>query len=311
MKNLPLNGLRVFEAAARAGSFRAAAEVLGLTPSAVSHAVRGLEALLQTTLFQRDARTMALTAQGETLLHHVHEGLEAMQRGVSAVSGRKRMLLRLHSAPSFAAQWLVPRLPRFLAEHGDLEVHVAASTTYTRFQSNEFDADIVYGAEWAESCARARPIRIGILPLGEEEVTPLCAPALASRITTPGALLSEVLIESDNKSQEVRWPAWFAANGVAAPEPRGPRFDRSFLSLSAASDGLGVALESTRLAERELASGRLVRPLLGRCEDVRYVGHWLTFPQAGSYRREFSIFTCWLASELRIGLDMADLPAAK
>lgn len=310
MNHLPLNGLRVFAAAARAGSFRAAAELLGLTPSAVSHAVRGLEATLQTTLFQRDARAMTLTAQGETLLHHVHQGLDALQRGVSAVSGRKRMLLRLHSAPSFAAQWLVPRLPRFLAEHSDLEVHVAASTAYTRFGSDEFDADIIYGSAWAEACARSRPVRIVALPLGEEVVTPLCSPALAARITTPSALLSEVLIESDNKSSEARWPSWFHANGVEAPEPRGPRFDRSFLSLSAASDGLGVALESTRLAERELAGGRLVRPLLGTCEDVRYVGHWLTFPHSEFCRREFAIFTNWLASELQIDLEVARLPAS-
>ena len=86
-----------------------------------------------------------------------------------------------------------------------------------------------------------------------------CAPALAAEIRTPRGLLSKTLIESDNK--KVRWPSWFAANGLTAPEPRGPRFDRSFLALSAAADGLGVALESTRLAERELANGRLVRPL--------------------------------------------------
>ena len=67
---------------------------------------------------------------------------------------------------------------------------------------------------------------------------------------------------------------------MIAPEPRGPRFDRSFLSLRAAMDGLGVALESTRLAERELAEGSLVRPLEGICQDVVYTAHWLVFPRA-------------------------------
>ena len=66
---------------------------------------------------------------------------------------------------------------------------------------------------------------------------------------------------------------------MVAPAPHGPRFDRSFFSLSAAADGLGVALESTLLAERELLSGRLVRPLLGRCQDVTYIGHHLVFPR--------------------------------
>ena len=89
--------------------------------------------------------------------------------------------------------------------------------------------------------------------------------------------MREALIESETK--RVRWPAWFAVNRLIAPEPRGPRFDRSFLSLSAAVDGLGVALESTRLAERELVSGRLVQPLKDTCEDVIYTGHWLVFPR--------------------------------
>jgi LysR family glycine cleavage system transcriptional activator len=105
----------------------------------------------------------------------------------------------------------------------------------------------------------------------------------------------------------VRWPAWFAANGLAAPEPRGPRFDRSFLSLSAAADGLGVALESMRLAERELASGRLVRPLAGICDDPTYTGHWLVFPRAKRYSRSIITFVDWLAKELALGVDLFHL----
>jgi DNA-binding transcriptional LysR family regulator len=178
---------------------------------------------------------------------------------------------------------------------------VAASVNYARFHSDEFDVDIVYGAEVAERYARSRHPRLVVLPLGEETVTPLCSPAVADRIRTPRDLLAQTLIESDNK--QVRWPAWFAANGLAPPVPRGPRFDRSFLSISAAADGLGVALESTRLAERELASGRLVRPLPD-ARDVVYVGHFLTFPRAERYRLELLVLTGWLAAELGITLDL-------
>ncbi len=117
---------------------------------------------------------------------------------------------------------------------------------------------------------------------------------------TAAALLDHALIESAVK--KVRWPAWFAANGMIAPEPRGPRFDRSFLSLRAAMDGLGVALESTRLAERELAEGSLVRPLEGICQDVVYTAHWLVFPRARRYARSVVIFAEWMA--LQLGLMM-------
>ncbi|MFL5279866.1 MAG: LysR substrate-binding domain-containing protein [Rhodopila sp.] len=301
MKQLPLTGLRAFEAAARTGSFRAAADLIGVTPSAVSHAIRSLEYGLQTSLFFREGRKIGLTGQGEVLLRHVQQGFEELNRGITAVTGQHRMLLRLHCAPSFAAQWLVPRLPRLLADTAGLEVRVAASVNFSRFRSDEFDVDIVYGAEVADSYARSRHPRLVVLPLGAETVTSLCAPAMAERIRTPHDLLAETLIESDNKG--VRWPAWFAANGLSPPEPHGPRFDRSFLSLSAAADGLGVALESIRLAERELASGRLVRPL-PEARDIAYVGHFLTFPHAERYRLELLVLAGWLAAELGISLDL-------
>ncbi len=286
--HLPLSALRVFEAAARGGSFRAAAAELLLTPSAVSHAVRKLEGDLAATLFARDGRGMALTPEGEVLLRHVERGFGELRYGMTAVSVRGVRLLRLHCAPSFAAQWLTPRLGRLRLACPGIELRLAASTDYTRFVGDEFDADIVYGL----------PRRDGVVtvPLGEEVVTPLCAPDLARGITSAQALRGLTLIESDNK--KVRWDMWFAANGVAPPPPNGSRFDRSFLAIAAAADGLGVALESLRLAERELASGRLVQPLIGRAKDVRYVGHWLVFPPARENFPPLRQFVGWLMSEL-------------
>lgn len=294
MHQVPLSVLRAFEAAGRTGSFRAAALELHLTPSAVSHAVRKLEDALGTGLFERDGRAMRLTAEGEALMRHVGRAFEELRRGMEIVSTRGPRLLRLHCAPSFAAQWLTPRLVRFLREFPGIEVRLAASTDYTRFVLDEFDADIVYG--------RPRQEGIMVVPLGEETVTPLCMPELAQVIRAPSDLLSHVLIESDNK--QVRWPDWFARNGLAPPPPRGSRFDRSFLAIAAARDGLGVALESTRLAEREIASGQLVAPLSGRAEDVRYVGHHLVFPRGARQRHSLRLFAGWLTAEL--GLNIQD-----
>jgi LysR family glycine cleavage system transcriptional activator len=239
--HLPLSALRAFEAAARTGSFRAAADDLNLTPSAVSHAVRGLEQSLGAALFLREGRSIRLTPDGETLMQHVERAFGELRLGIGAVSARGPRLLRLHSAPTFAANWLAPRLRRMLGECAGLEVRISAGVDYTRFLADEFDADIVYGLPTPDFYGGGSAQRGAvILPLGTEVVAPLCAPALAVEIRSPRDLLGHPLIESDNK--RVRWPAWFAANGLPAPEPRGPRFDRSFLSLSAAADGLGVAL---------------------------------------------------------------------
>ena len=293
LHQVPLSILRAFEAAGRTGSFRSAALELGLTPSAVSHAVRKLEQTLGASLFVRDGRAVHLSAEGEALMRHVGRAFEELRRGLELVSTRGPQLLRLHCAPSFAACWLSPRLARFLRDHPGIEVRLAAGTDYTRFLNEEFDADIVYGPPRQEGLVD--------VPLGEETVTPMCAPELARTIRTPTDLAAQVLIESEAK--QVRWSDWFARNGLPAPRPQGVRFDRSFLAIAAAVDGLGVTLESTRLAERDLTSGRLVRPLAGIAEDVRYVGHHLVFPRSARQRHSLRLFTTWLGRELDLKVE--------
>src|SRR5215210_7723476 len=283
---VPLSTLRVFEAAARRQSFHAAATELNLTPSAVSHAIRKMEESLGVVLFERVGRGVSLSSEGQTLMGYT-------QRGFEAVSARTPRLLRLHCAPSFAAQWLTPRLARFFAQHPDVEVRLSAGVEYARFDTGEFDADIIYGLPRQEGLV--------VLPLKEETVAPLCAPHLAEAIESPTDLLRHQLIQSDNK--QVRWPAWFGLNGIAVPSTsRGSRFDRSFLAIAAAADGLGVALESTLLAEREILRGPLVAPLAGRSEDIRYVGHHLVYPRPFEQRPPLRLFAQWLARELDIVL---------
>lgn len=288
-----LSLLRSFEAAARTGSFQEAALELHLSPSAVSHAIRKLEQALGTVLFERDGRRARLSSDGTALMRHVGPAFDDLRRGMALVSTRGPKLLRVHSAPSFAAQWLTPRLPGFLSIHPDIDIRLSAGTDYTRFANDEFDVDIVYG----------RPSQEGVivLPLGEETVTPLCIPKLASLIRRPEDLLRHALIDSDNK--KVRWPDWFAKNGMTAMAPHGMRFDRSFLAISAAVNGLGIALESTRLAEREIQAGQLVPILAGRAADVHYVGHFLVFPRLALRRQTLQIFTRWISQEL--GLEMS------
>jgi LysR family transcriptional regulator, glycine cleavage system transcriptional activator len=288
-----LSLLRAFEAAARTGSFQEAARELRLTPGAVSHAIRKLEQQMGVTLFEREVRLVKLSPDGIALMRHVGPAFEDIRRGMNLVSTRGPSLLRVHSAPSFAAQWLTPRLSRFLAENSGIEIRLAASTDYTRFTTDDFDVDIVYG----------RPNQEGlvVLPLGEETVTPLCVPSLAKRIGKPADLFNQILIESDNK--QVRWDAWFAANGLSPPTPHGMRFDRSFIAISAATYGLGVTLESTRLAEREIDSGILVPALGPKAVDIRYIGHYLVFPRLALRRQTLQIFLHWISRELKLEME--------
>ncbi|MDE8343162.1 MAG: LysR substrate-binding domain-containing protein [Acidocella sp.] len=289
LQKIPLSVLRSFEAAGRSGSFRLAADELGLTPGAVSHAIAKLEDALGVSLFTRTTRAVALTPEGETLMLHVERGFNELRQGLERVSARGQKLLRLHAAPSFAAQFLAPRLPRFLALHPDIEIRLAAGTDYARFKADEFDADIVYGK---------LPVAAGLLAvhLTQETVTPLCTPAMAAAIDKPSDLLTQKLIHSDNK--QIRWLDWFSANEIKAPTPHGLRFDRSFLAISAAADGQGVALESTLLAQRELKQGRLVAPLAGKAKDITYTGHHFVYPRARQGSLLIETFLAWLIQEL-------------
>jgi len=288
LKDVSLSTVKAFESAARHGSFRSAASELNLSPSAISHAILKLEQALGTNLFEREGRLVRLSSDGETLMLHVGLAFDELRRGMELVSNRGPDLLRLHLAPSFAAQWLSPRLSPFLSSHPGVEVRLAASTDYARFVNDEFDADIVYGPSRAEGVVS--------VPLGVETVMPLCSPEFAQRITKIEDLGAGVLIQSDLK--RVRWSDWFKANGKEPLVPHGARFDRSFLAIAAACDGLGVALESTRLAEKELKIGRIVAPLAGRAQDVEYIGHYLVYPRAWRQRRAVRVFTEWLLDEL-------------
>lgn len=286
--SVSLKGVRAFEAVARLRSFRAAGAELKLTPSAVSHAVIGLERAMGVGLIDRQSRGGRLTDRGEAFHHHVKLAFDQLRLGLEETALRVPRLLRLHAAPSFAAGWLAPRLPRFLSQHPGIEVRLSAGTDYSHFANNDFDADIVYGP--------VRATNVTTIPIAEETVTPMCTPALAGSIASPADLLRLHLIQSDNKM--VRWSHWFEANGLQPPTLHGIRFDRSFLAIAAAADGLGVALESTLLAERDLTAGRLVMPLAGQSKDVTYTGHHLVFPNQDRPNKLVTVFSEWLRSEI-------------
>lgn len=288
--HVSLGSLKVFDAAARLGSFKAAAEELNLSQSAVSHAIAKLEQDVSALLFDRAGRQLLLTATGRSLHGYVGEAFTQIRLGLSELSSNQAQVLRLHSAPSFAAQWLTPRLSRFFKAHPGMRVQIAASTDYTSFAADDFDADIVYRAPRGENLV--------VHALGEESVEPMCAPELAAAIRSPRDLYGQTLIRSALKT--ISWEDWFKLNDLPPPGTPTTLFDRSLMAITAAADGLGVCLDSTRLAERELASGRLVRPLAAVSKSPTESDHYLTYPRRNADRPIVIAFTTWLLSELAL-----------
>ncbi|MBL8659009.1 MAG: LysR family transcriptional regulator [Rhodospirillales bacterium] len=257
MQTLPsFNALKAFEAAVRRGSFSAAANELHLTPSAVSHQVKILENQLGIRLFRRIGRSVVPTARGA---HYYRE--------VTAAFGRIRVAtveltgdgmsdrLSVHSAPSFAVQVLLPHLPTFVEAHPELDVVFWATSPPYDAMADTYDVDIQHRGRVTTD--------LDIMQLPAERIVPMCSPRLAEGarpIRSPEDLLYHSLIHSDLCS--VRWPDWLEHHfDLPLDLDRGLHFDRSFMSIGAAVDGMGVCLESTLLARRELAEGLLVKPL--------------------------------------------------
>ena len=261
MRQIPsFLALRAFEAAARLGSFVLASEELHLTPSAISHQVRALEAHLGRRLFVRRNRSVEPTQEGRGLLGRLTPALDALEAAcLEAGRAEVAQTLRVHCAPSFASKWLGPRLPLFMRRHPGIGIRLSASAEPIDLARHEgLDLVIAYGAV---------PPRRGIVVESRrgEPGAARGAPGAGRRPDTRAAAALGRLTLIESAVSPVRWADWFALNGLALPAagaaPR-PSFDRGALAVSAAVQGLGVVLESTRFARDEIARGELV-PLGG------------------------------------------------
>ena len=256
MLRLPsFSALRVFEAAVRLGSFAAAAEELRLTPTAISHQVRNLERYLGVHLFHRIGRGVIPTDAGRRYFESLHAAFKDISAATSGIiDSGKSDTLAVHCAPSFATLWLTPRLWQFVSENPEIDVRVSASPDVANLLDEEFDIDIQYGK-------RPEPGREAFV-LAEESIVPMCAPGVArgvNPVKTIEDLKRHTLIHSDGCL--VHWADWLKRYpGAELDLSHGPHFDRSFMSIAAAVDGIGVCLESTFLGQREIEAGRLVLP---------------------------------------------------
>jgi LysR family glycine cleavage system transcriptional activator len=264
-RRIPLRNMTAFEAAARLGSFQAAARELNLTPSAVSHQIRRLEVECGVALFLRTGRGVTVSPDGAAYAQAVTQGFQLLRDATDRLAGAaQRQVVRIDTPPSLARSWLLPRLPAFLMAHPGIEVRVNGEA---RARDGEADLRIAFGkaAIWD---GRARPLL-------RETIQPLCAPGLLAQNgdATPRDLLAQRLIATIDNA--VTWDEWFRHAGIAqaGPIPRPVQFDPSHLAIDAAVQGMGVVLESDLITEIERQAGRLVAPLPG--SGISLVSYWL------------------------------------
>jgi LysR family transcriptional regulator, glycine cleavage system transcriptional activator len=255
----PLNALRAFEAVARAGTLSLAADDLHVTHWAIGKQVRALEEWLGVPLFERHARTMRLTREGDTLRGSVQSAFHTLAEGTEEVrkrpTGRRvKGLVRVNCLPSFALRWLLPRLRDFEALHREITIELTTTSRRLRYIGNDVDVGVRSGFE---KIPRTRSVSL----LADRRVL-VCAPQIlrARPVRRIQDLEAHTILHA--RSTHGAWRSWLAANGASRLVPaREMFFEHTYLQIQAAIEGLGFALGSLALIESEIASGYLVSPL--------------------------------------------------
>lgn len=291
----PLNAIRAFEAAARCGSFKEAANELGLTDGAISQQVRLLEDRLGTPrLFRRSARRVTLTSAGSALLDEIGPALDriaaAAQRHRTARGATPATLVRVNALATFSMRWLLPRLNRFRDERPDIEVRLSTSNVPIDALADPFDVIIRGGPDTFHGFTSRYFLA--------EQRLPVCSPK-----TIANQPLDDVVDLAQHTFLNVTtvprlWRDWLAEAGQPGLTPAATlTFDHFFLTVQAAIDGLGVAMGPTALIGEDLATGRLVIPF----PEVRLPArsYFAYLPEASSADSSTRAFCDWLEKEGR------------
>ncbi len=255
-----LDDLRAFETVARLGSVRAAAQEMSLTHAAISRRVKRLSDTVQAPLFQKAGRGLQLTDAGAQLHDTVRRCFDDLGRTVTEIrkdhaSNNKAVLLSCER--SVAMRWLIPRLSQFQDAHPDVVVHLSVG-----------GGSLDVGSALPTLALRRLDFAVSndwtVTPLFKESVGPVMRPDLLSQFQNGGY----VALGSNTRTDA--WDNWLAANpDVQRPASRS-MFDHHFLSVEAASSGLGVAMSPNVLATDDIDRGRLIAPMGFQTDGSEY-----------------------------------------
>lgn len=293
MKDLPLNALRVFALACAHGGVRAAARELGIAHSSVSRHLAELEAWLGVPLAREKGagrRGWIPTPQGEALGKAVLAGLRDIETAATAIrEARSPFAVTISTAPSFAARWLLPRLPLLERAHPRIELSILVNQHAEDLQAGGIDLAVRMGAgPWPGLHCEA---------LMDDALYPVMSLELwkkSGRPSRPQALTSLRLLH--DRDPHAGWDLWRQRFGPASLNlQRGPRFASSDLLLRAAAQGQGVALARHRLTADELAAGIVVRPFGARELRIENA-YWIVYPDCAP-RHAVTTVIAWLKDQ--------------
>ena len=256
----PLNPLKVFETVARTENLTGAAHELHVTQSAVSRQISVLEAYLGVELLRRQRHGVSLTKAGRAYAEQIVPAFAMIANATEELlKDSSQDALRLLTYTTFAAKWLIPRLPDFHAKHPGIEVRLSTAVPDVDFDRDEVDMAIQFGdGQWPNTQSDR---------LFTDQTEPVCSPAFlamyAPESQHPESLLRQRLLLSRYRRND--WSDWLEINQLTSMSIDSKRmsFGSSILALQAAVDGLGIVIGQTRLLASDFETGRLLRPFAG------------------------------------------------
>lgn len=283
---MPLNALRAFEASARLQSFTRAGLELRVSQTAISHQVKALEERLGVELFERLPRGVNLTEEGQALVPVLSDAFRRMSATLKRFEdGNFREVLTLGIVGTFATGWLLPRLKDFSAANPQIDLRLRTNNNRADILADGLDCFIRFGdGAWHGTNA---------VKLMAAEMSPVCAPAIATRLVTPGDLANFPLLRSYRIDE---WALWFQAVSLPAPRTRGWMFDSSLTMVEAVAQNAGVGLVPVGMFQSDLKSGRIFQPFQA---GVSIGSYWLTWLKSREETGAMQKFRHWLETETK------------
>lgn len=294
--------LRAFLVVARLKNFRAAAQELSLTQSAVSRQIQALEEEVGALLFVRHTRSVELSAPGALLLRAAQPALEGVDHAVRHIrQSLGRQSVTITTWASFASVWLIPRLEAFQQAHPDIDIRIDATDAAVDLATADVDLALRYASHSA--------ITAGAEHLFNEQLTPVVSPWLlkSQPIGHTADLAQCTLIEAGDAYrtshlQYLTWQRWlhtFQSTGTGLAPKRWLYFNYAYQILQAALSGQGVALARTPLVADHLVSGDLVEPL-PQARLASPMAYWLVRAPRTRERPEVVAFASWLLEQAAV-----------
>ncbi|MFI4906798.1 MAG: LysR family transcriptional regulator [Steroidobacterales bacterium] len=280
--------MQAFEATARLGSVSRAAAELSLTQSAVSRQLQALEGQLRAQLFLRSKKRLVLTEAGAGYLHDIRSGLAVLGDATEALVSRQGRggTLRLATLPTFGAKWLVPRLPRFYADHPHVTLDLITRLAPFDFSMEQLDGAIHFGGEnWSGAITEY---------LGKEEMIVVGAPSLASQCRAPADVVRLPLLQITSRA--FSWHTWLAAVGLSGATVTPYLQVETFaMGIEAVRAGLCVGILPSFFVTAEIAAGSLTA--IGPSVTSES-GYYFVYPERKRDYYPLQAFTRWIREEI-------------